>query len=83
MNRHGSLGREAATDSWVDTQHRCLSCNGVIAGLAGQDLGLGLDTRFGLVSDECALICNECTARLIEPKLIEPRAPAVMAIPRR
>ncbi|MGY8661038.1 hypothetical protein Q3C01_01555 [Bradyrhizobium sp. UFLA05-109] len=50
----------------VEAPRRCLSCNGIIAGLAEQDLGNGLNIKLGLVSDECALICNGCTAKLIE-----------------
>ena len=50
----------------MEAPRRCLSCNGIIAGLAEQDLGIGLDIKLGLVSDECALICNTCTAKLIE-----------------
>lgn len=50
----------------VDAPRKCLSCNGIIAGLADQDLGIGLNIKLGLVSDECALICNACTAKLIE-----------------
>lgn len=46
--------------------HRCVCCNGVIAGLSGQDASIGLDTGLGLVSEECAFICNGCTARLME-----------------
>ena len=56
----------AGEDSSMEASPRCLSCNGVIEGLAGQDLGIGLNIKLGLVSDECALICNACTAKLIE-----------------
>ena len=66
-----SLAREAAEDRASEARHRCLGCNGIIPGLADQDLAVGLDTRLGLVSDECALICNECTARLIEARTLE------------
>jgi hypothetical protein len=48
------------------TQHRCLCCNGVIASLSDEDAAIGLSPALGLVSDECAFICNDCTARLIE-----------------
>ena len=30
-----------------------------------QDMSLGLNVALGLVSDECALICDGCTSRLI------------------
>ena len=46
-------------------QHRCASCDGIIADLA-DDGAVGLDARIGLVSDECAFVCNDCTASLIE-----------------
>ena len=78
MSRHVAPALAAADDRLEDFQHRCLSCNGIIAGLAGQDLGVGLNIKLGLVSDECALICNGCTA-----KLIELRPPAGMSVTRR
>jgi len=65
-------------NSSVEAPRRCLSCNGIIAGLADQDLGIGLNIKLGLVSDECALICNACTA-----KMIEMRPPAGMPVTRR
>ncbi|MFT4119918.1 hypothetical protein [Bradyrhizobium sp.] len=68
MSRHAAPAQGAADDRWEGVQHRCLSCHGVIAGVSDQDLGIGLDIRLGLVSDECALICNECTAKLIEAR---------------
>jgi hypothetical protein len=64
MSRHvAPMGEDKSN---IDAPRRCLSCNGIIAGLADQDLGIGLDIKLGLVSDECALICNACTAKLIE-----------------
>jgi hypothetical protein len=68
MSRHVAPAPGAADERWVEAPHRCLSCNGIIAGQAEQDLGMGLNLGLGLVSDECALICNECTAKLIEPR---------------
>ena len=38
---------------------------GVIEVPQDQDLGLGLNLRLGLVPDESALICNDCTANLM------------------
>ena len=78
MPRHAAPAHGAADERWEDAQPRCLSCNGIIAGLADQDLGIGLNIKLGLVSDECALICNACTA-----KLIETRPPAGMPVTRR
>jgi hypothetical protein len=66
MTRHDLRRREGAADPRTDTQYKCFSCNGIIPGLADQDLAIGLNMKVGLVSDECALICNECTAKLIE-----------------
>ena len=50
------------------TQHRCICCGGTIEMPPGQDLSLGLSLSLGLVSDECALICDGCTSRLIEAR---------------
>jgi hypothetical protein len=50
------------------TQHRCLCCNGVIDGMSDEDGAIGLSPALGLVSDECAFICNACTARLIKAR---------------
>jgi hypothetical protein len=65
MIHHASA--DLNTDSFGSaTQHRCLCCNGVIAGMSDEDTAIGLSSALGLVSDECAFICNDCTARLIE-----------------
>ncbi|HTC99934.1 MAG TPA: hypothetical protein VK734_19525 [Bradyrhizobium sp.] len=60
---------EAASDqpafAVASGQHRCISCGGAIDVPPDQDPGLGLNLRLGLVSDECALICDGCTARLM------------------
>jgi len=65
------IGGHAPTGVVIDTfgstaQHRCLCCNGEITGLPDEDTAIGLSPVLGLVSDECAFICNDCTARLIE-----------------
>ena len=52
-------------------QYRCLCCDGVIADLSEDTLPLGLDLRLGLVADECALICDACTRRLIEARALQ------------
>jgi len=46
-------------------QHQCVCCGGVIDGLT-DDGAVGFDARIGLFSDECAFVCNACTASLIE-----------------
>jgi Cu/Ag efflux pump CusA len=33
-----------------------------------QDMSLGLNVAFGLISDECAVICNACTSRLVSAR---------------
>ena len=55
-------------------QPRCIGCAGVIEISPDQDMSVGLNTMLGLVSDECALICNACTSRLIAAR--EPKLPA-------
>ena len=49
-------------------QARCICCAGVIEISSDQDASLGLNVALGLVSDECALICNDCTSRLISAR---------------
>ncbi|WP_298365386.1 hypothetical protein [uncultured Bradyrhizobium sp.] len=46
------------------SHHQCVCCGGVIEGLA-DDGAIGFDARIGLFTDECAFVCNECTASLI------------------
>jgi hypothetical protein len=72
MTRDAPLVRDPVDRSASDTQHRCLYCDRVIPALADEDLAVGFDSRLGLVSDECALVCNECTAKLIETRSREP-----------
>ena len=47
------------------SRHRCVCCGGVIDGLAADDGAIGFEPRIGLFADECAFVCNECTASLI------------------
>jgi hypothetical protein len=53
------------TTAIASRQPRCTCCGGVIETSTDQDMSLGLSISLGLVSDECALICNSCTAQLI------------------
>lgn len=53
-------------------QHQCICCGGVIDGLS-DDGAVGLDARIGLVSDECAFVCNDCTASLIQAAALRKR----------
>lgn len=50
-------------------QARCMCCTGVIEISPDQDASLGLNVALGLVSDECALICNDCTSQLIAARV--------------
>jgi hypothetical protein len=68
MAAHISLAQEPADGQRIDNKYRCMSCNGIIAGVADQDLAPGLDIKLGMVSDECGLVCNECTTKLIEAR---------------
>ena len=56
-----------------DRQHRCMCCDGVIENLSSETLSIGLDLKLGLVSDECALICNDCTTKLLEARKLQGR----------
>jgi hypothetical protein len=75
MTRDISVTHDLANQRASDTQHRCFYCDRVIPTLPDEDLSVGLNIKLGLVSDECALICNECTARLIETRMREVAAP--------
>ena len=57
-------GNDAAA-AMASRQPRCVCCAGVIEISPDQDMSLGLNVALGLVSDECALICDSCTSRLI------------------
>ncbi|MCP1971705.1 hypothetical protein [Bradyrhizobium elkanii] len=46
------------------SRHQCVCCGGMIEGIVDDD-AIGLDVRIGLFTDECAFVCNECTASLI------------------
>lgn len=46
------------------SRRRCMCCGGVIDGLA-DDEAIEFDARIGLFTDECAFVCNNCTASLI------------------
>ena len=72
MARHATTV-EADHTAAQGAHYRCSCCDGVIADLSEDTLPLGLDLRLGLVADECALICNACTRRLIEAR--NPQAP--------
>jgi hypothetical protein len=75
MTRDVSMMHDLANQSALDTQHRCSYCDRVIPVLPDEDLAVGLNVKLGLVSDECALICNACTARLIETRMHEGLVP--------
>jgi len=62
--------REPATDAFnkpaATQSYRCACCQGIIESLSSETVPSGLYLRLSLVSDECELICNDCTARLVE-----------------
>jgi hypothetical protein len=66
------MARQATTTDAVDhipqAQYRCICCDGTIENLSEETLPVGLDLRLGLVTDECALVCNACTAKLIDAR---------------
>lgn len=43
----------------------CICCAGAVDISPDQDMSPGLNVTLGLVSDECALICDGCTSQLI------------------
>ncbi len=59
---NGEIAEEPGSKKW----QRCFCCNGVIASVSDQDISVGLNPALGLVSDECALVCYSCTAKLME-----------------
>jgi hypothetical protein len=75
MTRQRNVPSVVADPSASDRLPRCLCCEGVISDLSDQAGAVGLDLRLGLVSDECALICNDCTAKLIEARASQGDAP--------
>jgi len=63
--------REAVTglpgqQALPEPQYQCACCEGIIEGISDQVIPSGLDLKLGIVSDECVLICNACTSRLVE-----------------
>ena len=63
MKRETTGIEPAATT--LDRPPRCVCCDGVIEISPERDTSLGLNLALGLVSDECALVCDGCTSRLI------------------
>jgi predicted Rossmann-fold nucleotide-binding protein len=66
MTRDSPVPDDVAGRFGSGAQHRCVCCDRVIASLPDEVLSMGLNTTLGLVSEECALICNGCTAGLME-----------------
>ena len=71
MARHATTVDAAEHTMVPDARYRCMCCDGVIANLSEETIPVGLDLRLGLVADECALVCNACTMRLIEARKIQ------------
>jgi len=74
MARHTAATDVPNQQASSDEQHRCMCCNGVIENLSDETISIGLDLKLGLVSDECALICNDCTAKLAEARMLQQRS---------
>jgi len=55
-------------------EYRCACCEGIIENLSSEAVPSGLDLRLALGSDECVLVCNDCTARLVEANPARPAA---------
>jgi hypothetical protein len=68
MTRHRNVAEVVVEPPATDRLPRCLCCDGVISDFSDRADAVGLDLKLGLVSDECALICNGCTAKLIEAR---------------
>jgi hypothetical protein len=62
--KHETTGSGATTPD-IARPPRCICCDGIIEISPDQDIALGLNLALGLVSDECALICDGCASRLI------------------
>ena len=73
MTRHEAVTDICDRHATSDLQHRCICCDGVIENLSDETISIGLDLKLGLVSDECALICNACTAKLVEARQLQER----------
>jgi hypothetical protein len=73
------MTRQATTIDAVDhisrAQYRCMCCDGAIENLSEETIPVGLDLRLGLVTDECALVCNACTAKLIDARTPQASTP--------
>jgi len=51
-----------------EPQYQCACCEGIIENLSGETIPSGLDLKLNFIADECLLICNACTSRLVEAK---------------
>ena len=69
--------REAVTAQQVvpEPQYQCACCEGIIENLSSEAIPSGLDLKLSFFADECVLICNACTARLIEANSARPAHP--------
>ena len=76
MGSANMIYREAVTDHLdhqaSEPRFLCACCGGVIESVSEETVPSGLDLKLNLVSDECVLICNACTARLIEANRARP-----------
>ncbi|MCP4615067.1 MAG: hypothetical protein GY844_01395 [Bradyrhizobium sp.] len=49
-----------------EPQYQCACCEGFIENLSSETIPSGLEPKLSFFADECVLICNACTSRLIE-----------------
>ena len=75
MSRHKKIANLIVEAPAVERQPRCQCCDGVLSDVSERATAVGLNLSLGLVSDECALICNDCTAKLIEARASRADAP--------
>jgi hypothetical protein len=73
MPRHAAMADVSDQRTNSDLQHRCMCCGKIVENLSDDTISIGLNLELGLVSDECALICNDCTARLVEARKLQAR----------
>jgi hypothetical protein len=67
-HRHVVTGQQAEPQPL----YRCACCEGIIENLSSDTMPSGPDPRFGFISDECLLICNACTAQLVQANRAQP-----------
>jgi hypothetical protein len=72
MPRHAAMADVSDQQTNSDLQ-RCMCCDKIVENLSDDTISIGLNLKLGLVSDECALIWNDCTGRLVEARKLQAR----------